>query len=201
MFDVRFSRRDFLRVGGRRPAVGAAGRRRGWQAATGEAKPKDRGRSRSSSSTSAAACRTTTASTSSPTPRTRSAASTSRSPPASPACRSARCCRSMAKVMDKVALVRSGSHNNDHHETATNWVLSGRFGSAFGDYPAIGAVVAHETGFTRHAAALRRGAAEPVVHLGTGQERVPRRPLRVVQGRRPERSRTTRCRTSPRPRR
>jgi hypothetical protein len=27
-------------------------------------------------------------------------------------------------------------------------VLSGRFGSAFGDYPAMGAVVAHETGFT-----------------------------------------------------
>ena len=54
----------------------------------------------------------------------------------------------MAQVMDKVALVRSGSHNNDHHETATNWVLSGRFGSPFGDYPAIGAVVAHELGFT-----------------------------------------------------
>jgi hypothetical protein len=54
----------------------------------------------------------------------------------------------MAKVMDKIALVRSGSHNNDHHETATNWVLSGRFGSAFGDYPAVGAVVAHESGFT-----------------------------------------------------
>src|ERR671922_143275 len=53
----------------------------------------------------------------------------------------------MAQVMNKVALIRSGSHNNDHHETATNWVLSGRFGSAFGDYPAIGAVVAHETGF------------------------------------------------------
>ena len=53
----------------------------------------------------------------------------------------------MARTMDKVALVRSGSHNNDHHETATNWALSGRFGSAFGDYPAVGAVVAHETGF------------------------------------------------------
>jgi len=53
----------------------------------------------------------------------------------------------MAQTMDKVALIRSGSHNNDHHETATNWVLSGRFGSAFGDYPAMGAVVAHETGF------------------------------------------------------
>jgi hypothetical protein len=53
----------------------------------------------------------------------------------------------MARVMDRVALVRSGSHNNDHHETATNWVLSGRFGSAFGDYPAMGAVAAHELGF------------------------------------------------------
>lgn len=54
----------------------------------------------------------------------------------------------MAKCMDKVALVRSGAHNNDHHETATNWVMSGRFGSPFGDYPAVGAVVAHETGFS-----------------------------------------------------
>ncbi len=53
----------------------------------------------------------------------------------------------MARCMGKVALVRSGSHENDHHETATNWVLSGRFGSPFGDHPAIGAVVAHETGF------------------------------------------------------
>jgi len=55
----------------------------------------------------------------------------------------------MARVMDKVALVRSASHNNDHHETATNWVLSGRFGSPFGDYPAIGAVAAHELGFEK----------------------------------------------------
>jgi hypothetical protein len=54
----------------------------------------------------------------------------------------------MAKVMDRIALVRSGAHNNDHHETATNWVLSGRFGTPFGDYPAVGAVVAHEAGFT-----------------------------------------------------
>jgi hypothetical protein len=53
----------------------------------------------------------------------------------------------MAKTMHRVALVRSGAHNNDHHETATNWVMSGRFGSAFGDFPAVGAVVAHETGF------------------------------------------------------
>src|SRR4029077_14803487 len=54
----------------------------------------------------------------------------------------------MAQVMDRLTLVRSGAHNNDHHETATNWALSGRFGSPFGDYPAIGAVVAHEVGFT-----------------------------------------------------
>ncbi len=53
----------------------------------------------------------------------------------------------MAQSMDKVCLVRSGAHNNDHHETATNWVMSGRFGSAFGDWPAMGAVVAHESGF------------------------------------------------------
>jgi hypothetical protein len=53
----------------------------------------------------------------------------------------------MAQVMDRLTLVRSGAHGNDHHETATNWVLSGRFGSPFGDYPALGAVVAHETGF------------------------------------------------------
>ena len=54
----------------------------------------------------------------------------------------------MAQQMDKVALIRSGTHENDHHETATNWVLSGRFGSPFGDFPAMGAVVAHETGFS-----------------------------------------------------
>lgn len=54
----------------------------------------------------------------------------------------------MAKQMDKIALVRGGAHNNDHHETATNWVLSGRFGTPFGDYPAIGAVSAHHFGFT-----------------------------------------------------
>jgi hypothetical protein len=53
----------------------------------------------------------------------------------------------VARIMNKVCLVRSATHENDHHETATNWVLSGRFGSPFGDYPAMGAVVAHETGF------------------------------------------------------
>ena len=53
----------------------------------------------------------------------------------------------MAQQLDKISLVRSGSHNNDHHETATNWVLCGKFGSAFGDYPAMGAVASYELGF------------------------------------------------------
>jgi hypothetical protein len=63
----------------------------------------------------------------------------------------------MARVMNRLTLVRSGSHNNDHHETATNWVLCGRFGSAFGDYPAMGAVVAHQVGF--------RGSLPPYVAI------------------------------------
>lgn len=53
----------------------------------------------------------------------------------------------MAKTMGRLTLVRSQQHGNDHHETATNWVLSGKFGTPFGDHPAMGAVVAHETGF------------------------------------------------------
>ena len=53
----------------------------------------------------------------------------------------------LAARADRFSVLRSGTHGNDHHETATNWVLSGRFGSAFGDYPAMGAVVAHELGY------------------------------------------------------
>jgi hypothetical protein len=52
-----------------------------------------------------------------------------------------------AGQMHRLTLVRSAAHNNDHHETASNWVLCGRFGTPFGDYPAMGAVVAHELGF------------------------------------------------------
>ncbi|MDA0659825.1 MAG: DUF1501 domain-containing protein [Planctomycetota bacterium] len=52
----------------------------------------------------------------------------------------------LSQMMDQVCLVRSGAHSNTHHETATNWVLSGRFGSPFGDWPALGAVAAHEFG-------------------------------------------------------
>nr|WP_295663401.1 DUF1501 domain-containing protein [Polymorphobacter sp.] len=53
----------------------------------------------------------------------------------------------LAARNDRFSLLRSGTHGNDHHETATNWVMSGRLGSAFGDYPAIGAVVSHELGY------------------------------------------------------
>jgi Protein of unknown function (DUF1501) len=53
-----------------------------------------------------------------------------------------------AKVMDRIALVRSGTHTNDQHEAASNWVLSGRAGSPQGEPPAMGAVVAHDTGLT-----------------------------------------------------
>ena len=53
----------------------------------------------------------------------------------------------LAARLPRYTLVRSGSHPNDHHETATNWVLSGRFGSPFGDYPAMGAVVSQQLGF------------------------------------------------------
>jgi hypothetical protein len=47
-------------------------------------------------------------------------------------------------LMDQLALIRSGTHGCDQHETAANYVLSGRLGSPFGDYPAIGAVVTHQ---------------------------------------------------------
>ena len=54
----------------------------------------------------------------------------------------------LAKQMHRLTVVRGQAHGNDHHETATNWVLSGRFGSPFGDYPAVGAVAAHQVGFS-----------------------------------------------------
>jgi hypothetical protein len=53
----------------------------------------------------------------------------------------------IAKQMHKLALIRSCSHDNESHQVATNWMMSGRFGSPFGEHPAIGAVAAHEFGF------------------------------------------------------
>ena len=52
----------------------------------------------------------------------------------------------VSRCIDKLALVRSASHDCDHHEAASNWMLSGRFGSPFGDHPAMGAVAAQELG-------------------------------------------------------
>ena len=52
----------------------------------------------------------------------------------------------MARTMDKVCLVRSQCHGNEQHQAATNWVLSGRSASSFGEHPSIGAVVAHRSG-------------------------------------------------------
>ncbi len=43
--------------------------------------------------------------------------------------------------LDRLVLVRSLCHDCQHHETASNWLLSGRRGSAFGDHPALGAVL------------------------------------------------------------
>src|ERR1051325_8363011 len=50
----------------------------------------------------------------------------------------------LAGTMNRLALVRSQQHGNDHHETATNWGVAGKFGSAFGDHLAMGAVGAYE---------------------------------------------------------
>ena len=98
------SRRDFLRVGG----LGALGLPALWRAEAKAARPREAGPGRSSSSTSAAACRTTTASTSSPTPRTRSAASTAPIATSVPGLQIGEMLPRMARIMDKVALVRSG---------------------------------------------------------------------------------------------
>lgn len=77
----------------------------------------------------------------------------------------------MSQCMDKVCLHRGGAHNNDHHETATNWVMSGRFGTPFGDWPAIGAVAAHESGFP---GTLPPYVAIPVIHPSRGNsEKAP----------------------------
>lgn len=51
----------------------------------------------------------------------------------------------LAQCNDLFALVRSQVSGSDHHETSTQWMLTGNYGTAQGgDFPAIGAVVAHE---------------------------------------------------------
>ncbi|MFN3651006.1 MAG: DUF1501 domain-containing protein [Armatimonadota bacterium] len=52
----------------------------------------------------------------------------------------------LAQCNDLYTLVRSQVAGSDHHETAAQWMLTGNYGTAQGgDYPAIGAIVAHET--------------------------------------------------------
>jgi hypothetical protein len=54
-------------------------------------------------------------------------------------------CPEMAKCTDLYALVRSQVSGSDHHETSTQWMLTGNYGTAQGgDFPSIGAVVTHE---------------------------------------------------------
>ena len=52
----------------------------------------------------------------------------------------------MAGCNDLFSLVRSQVSGNDHHETSSQWMLTGNYGTMQGgDHPAIGAVVTHET--------------------------------------------------------
>jgi hypothetical protein len=51
----------------------------------------------------------------------------------------------LAQCNDLYALVRSQVSGNDHHETSSQWMLTGNYGAMQGgDHPAIGAIVAHE---------------------------------------------------------
>src|SRR5205807_4153466 len=66
-------------------------------------------------------------------------------PTKSPGVRYAEPMAGMAASSDLYALVRSQVSGSDHHETSTQWMLTGNYGIAQGgDYPAIGAIVTHE---------------------------------------------------------
>ncbi len=52
----------------------------------------------------------------------------------------------MAEALDLYTLVRSQVSGSDHHETSSQWMLTGNYGTAQGgDFPSIGSVVTHET--------------------------------------------------------
>jgi hypothetical protein len=91
----------------------------------------------------------------------------------------------MAKLNDIYALCRSQVTGNDHHETASQWMLTGNYGNMQGgDYPAIGAIVSHET---KPMNTLPPYVAVPRNSSFTwelGKAGVAGRALRVVQGRR-----------------
>ncbi|MCC2670394.1 MAG: hypothetical protein K0Q72_2865, partial [Armatimonadetes bacterium] len=50
----------------------------------------------------------------------------------------------LAQCLDRFALVRSQVSGTDHHETSSQWMLTGNYGTAQGgDFPSIGSVVTH----------------------------------------------------------
>ena len=52
----------------------------------------------------------------------------------------------LAQCFDRFALVRSQVSGTDHHETSSQWMLTGNYGTAQGgDFPSIGSIVTHET--------------------------------------------------------
>jgi len=52
----------------------------------------------------------------------------------------------LAQCNNLFSLVRSQVSGSDHHETSSQWMLTGNYGTAQGgDFPSIGAVVTHET--------------------------------------------------------
>jgi hypothetical protein len=52
----------------------------------------------------------------------------------------------LAACNDLYTLVRSQVPGSDHHETSSQWMLTGNYGTAQGgDFPSIGAVVTHQT--------------------------------------------------------
>ena len=63
----------------------------------------------------------------------------------------------LGRTMDKIALVRPGRTITTTTRRQPTGSCSGRFGSAFGDYPAVGAVVSHQLGF--------RGTLPPYVAI------------------------------------
>lgn len=54
-----------------------------------------------------------------------------------------------AKVMNHVALIRSMTHELGNHDTGTRFMLTGHRPSPALEYPSLGSLVAHESGFTR----------------------------------------------------
>src|SRR4030095_5195104 len=52
-----------------------------------------------------------------------------------------------AKVMREVALIRSLTHELGNHDTGTRYLLTGHRPTPALEYPSLGSLVAHETGF------------------------------------------------------